>query len=307
MKQPRLLGVGHVSLDHMFEVEALPTRPVKTPALAYACRVGGMTANASVAAARLGAAVRFAGPVGDDDAAPRFANHFHKEGIDTQGLTRVPRTASSVSTVIVDALGERLIFNHRGSALFAAPPLRDEWLDDVDVLITDPRCPAWAEAALRGARARRLVSVLDGDAAPQGDLQRLVPLATWAVFSEQGLAAFAPGLPAQQALAAALAVGAEVAVVTLGARGLLWQRAGGPVQAMPAFAVAPVLDTTAAGDVFHGALAVVLAEGRGDADALRFAAVAAALKCSRRDGVLGAPGRGEVDQWVGSSPTLEAT
>ena len=297
MKSPRVLGVGHVSMDHMFEVQTLPTQPLKTPALAYAARMGGMTANACVAAARLGATVSFAGPVGDDDAALRFAHRFADEGIDPLGLIRVLGAASSVSTVIVDAHGERLIVNHRGSALSSAPPFSDEWLDGADVLITDPRCPAWAEAALRCAKARGLLAVLDGDTAPQADLQRLVPLATWAVFSEAGLALFAPTMSASQALAAAVAAGAEVAVVTLGARGLQWLRAGANVQAMPAFAVAPVLDTTAAGDVFHGALAVALAEGRSDGDALRFASTAAALKCLRREGVLGAPGRVEVDRF----------
>ena len=58
----------------------------------------------------------------------------------------------------------------------------------------------------------------------------------------------------------------------------------------------PVIDTLGAGDVFHGALAVALAEGLADLPAIQFAAAAAALKCLRADGVLGAPARAEVVQ-----------
>jgi sulfofructose kinase len=179
------------------------------------------------------------------------------------------------------------------------------WLDGADVLLVDPRCMAWAEAALREAGRRALTVVLDADSAPRGDLEALVRLvgpAGWAVFSEPGLAAYRGdacdgdgAAEPEPALAAALAAGAGVAVLTRGDRGLVWQRAGQPVQRLPAFDLGPAVDTTAAGDVFHGALAVALADGQGDVAALRFAAAAAALKCQRADGVLGAPRRAEVD------------
>jgi sulfofructose kinase len=67
---------------------------------------------------------------------------------------------------------------------------------------------------------------------------------------------------------------------------------------LPAFEVHPVVDTTAAGDTFHGALAVALGEGRSDEQALRFAAAAAALKCLKPGGVAGAPRRPEVDRFL---------
>jgi sulfofructose kinase len=67
---------------------------------------------------------------------------------------------------------------------------------------------------------------------------------------------------------------------------------------MAACSVAHVEDTTAAGDVFHGALAVALAEGQSDEAALHFASVAAALKCQRADAVLGAPMRTELEDYL---------
>lgn len=301
----RVLGVGHVALDHLFSVAALPTRAVKTPAFRHHAMVGGMTASACVAAARLGAAARIVSPVGDDEETVAvFAAHFEREGVDARGLVRVPGATSSISAIVVDATGERLIINHRGNALSRAPAFDAAWLDHTDLLLTDPRCMAWAEAALRDARQRGLLSVLDADASPREDLQRLVGLAGWAVFSEPGCAAYADGTP-EQAIAAALAAGAQVAVVTLGERGLVWQRAGKALQRLPAFAVEPVIDTTGAGDVFHGALGVALAEGQGDESALCFAAAAAALKCLQADGVLGAPRRAAVEQLLCSATQAE--
>jgi len=300
----RVLGVGHVALDHLFSVDALPTRAVKTPAHRHRTMVGGMTASACVAAARLGASARFVSPVGDDAAVADFAAHFEREGVDARGIVRVPGATSSISAIVVDAAGERLIINHRGNALVRAPAFGTTWLEQTDLLLTDPRCMAWAEAALHGARQRGMLSVLDADASPREDLERLVGLATWTVFSEPGCAAYLDGTR-EQAMAAALSAGAQVAVVTLGERGLLWQRAGEAPRRLPAWPVAPVIDTTAAGDVFHGALGVALAEGQGDDSALRFAAAAAALKCLQADGVLGAPRRDAVEQLLRSAATVE--
>ena len=150
-----ILGVGHSALDHQFSIQAFPAHPTKTPAQAYRSGVGGMTANACVAAARLGARVRVASPVGDAAAASFFEAHFRREGVDPGGLVRVAGAHSSVSAVIVDAQGQRLIVNHRGDALRLAPPLCLAQVDDADVLLTDPRCPDWAQAALQRIERER--------------------------------------------------------------------------------------------------------------------------------------------------------
>jgi sulfofructose kinase len=137
--------------------------------------------------------------------------------------------------------------------------------------------------------------VLDADVAPPEDLRAAVPLAQWAVFSEPGLQAFAgTGSTLDEGLKAAIDAGARHAVVTLGERGLLWLPGRGALQRMRAFAVPQVVDTTAAGDVFHAALGCALGRGLPSAEALRFAAVAAALKCERPGGALAAPTLEEV-------------
>ncbi len=296
MTAPTLVCLGHAALDHVWHVEAFPSAPTKTPATAYRMQGGGMAFNAAVAAARLGSAVRFVGRVGDDAAGSFLRDSLVAEGIDVGALQRSTGRSTSVSAVVVDAQGQRQIFNHRGDALLHAAPLDPVVLDGAALVLVDPRWPDGAEAALRWARGQGVPSMLDADIAPTEDLRRLVPLADWAAFSEPGLACWAPDLDRETALRQAVAQGARRALVTLGEHGSL-RTAGGALLACPAPRVRS-RDTTGAGDVFHGALASALAEGLDEEAAVQRASAAAAFKCQRGMGALGAPTRAELLAWM---------
>jgi len=298
MSTIRIACVGHAALDHVFAVDAFPSRPTKTPARSYRPGAGGMAFNAAIAAARLGAAVRMIGRVGCEPGVQMLRERLRAEGIEDRGLEAVPGAVTSVSAIVVDARGERQIFNHRGDAIARAHALDTRVLEGADVVLTDPRWVDGAAAALRWARARQVTAMLDVDVAPEADLHHLVPLAQWAVFSEPGLAAYAPGLPVRAALARALDSGCDVAMVTRGEQPVWWRRRGGALQRQVVPRVKAV-DTTGAGDVFHAALALAVGEGRGEHDAVAFAATAAALKCLGGPGVLGAPARGKVECALG--------
>lgn len=299
--QWRICTVGHAALDHCFAIDAFPAQPTKTPARDYGAISGGMAANASIAAVRLGAQVSLHGAVGDDEAGQFLLRRLAACGVDCEHLQSIAGAASSVSAVVIDARGERQIFNHRGDALSRAAPLAVTQLPGCDVLMADPRWMAGALAALQWARSSGTPSLMDGDISPRSDLQALTALADWAVFSEAGLAAFAPQGSIADGLGAALNAGAHLAAVTLGAQGVRWQRPGGPVLSLPAFPVHAV-DTNGAGDVFHAALAVAMAEALPDARAMRFASAAAALKCLRAGGVSEGPDRAEVERFLAAQP-----
>jgi sulfofructose kinase len=291
----RSVSIGHVALDLMFQIDAFPDHPTKKHASDFFQGVGGMSANSAVALSRLGAKAAFYGPVGDDTAAPVFLQHFRRQGVDTRHVHPIHGQTNSISSIVTDAQGERMIFSHKGSALQHPGPFDPACLDHQDVVLTDPRCVIWAEQALRIARQKKLPTLLDGEVSPTEDLQRLVPLAQWVVFSDPGLQSFHDGTPAD-GLARALASGpdVELVAVTLGAEGLMWQVRGQAAQRMPGFKVPHVVDTTGAGDTFHGALALAWAQGKSHSEALRFASAAAALKCTQPHGILGAPHQDEV-------------
>jgi sulfofructose kinase len=301
--------VGHASVDHHFEIEAFATQPTKTPAKSYRQIVGGMAANAAIGMARLGLPVRLIGRVGDDDAGRFIQSSVRDLGI-TGHLEAVPGGNTSVSSVVVDATGERQIFNHRGNALAKAHPLSTRLLEGAQAVLTDPRWGDGAAAALIWARENGVLGMLDADVAPFEVLQRLVPLAKWAVFSQPGLACFAPQARSSGAgLIAALDAGAASAMVTLGEQGVAWMHSKERIlHTQDAFPV-KALDTTGAGDVFHAALCFAVSELDADAtahqerQAIRFACAAAALKCMQRHGALGAPTRAEVLQFLETQAT----
>jgi sulfofructose kinase len=88
----------------------------------------------------------------------------------------------------------------------------------------------------------------------------------------------------------------------LGSDGIMWLD-GGVLRRMSAYRVEAV-DTTGAGDVFHGALALVLGEGQATESALRFASATAALKCTRFGGGAGTPSRDEVERFLQQNPAV---
>jgi sulfofructose kinase len=288
--------VGHASVDHHFEIDAFASQPTKTPAKTYSMISGGMAANAAVAMARLGAPVRLLGRVGDDAAGAFVRQAVQDCGVETL-LETVVQGHTSVSSVVVDARGERQIFNHRGDALTKAHPLDVSQLQGARAVLADPRWSDGALAALQWAHAHDVLGVLDADIAPRAILQKLVPAARWVVFSEPGLACYAPDATSQaDALARALAAGPQVAMVTLGERGVAWTRGDG-LHTLPGFSV-QAADTTGAGDVFHAALTMALTETTDEIAAIRFACAAAALKCTQRHGVLGTPSRTQVEHYL---------
>ena len=288
--------VGHASIDHVFQIDQFPHRPTKTPAHDFQSVGGGMAANAALASARLGARVIFVSAVGDDDAGRLVRHQLAGEGIALQHLQEIAGARTSASAIIVDSRGDRQIFNHLGNSLARAQLPDDAVFEGCDAVLVDPRWPAGARAALSWARRHQRLAVLDADVAPLCDLNMLVPLAQWAVFSEPGLAVWAGDLSHEAALRKALAQGAEHAVVTLGEHGLLHACAD-TLTTTPAFAVQAV-DTTGAGDVFHAALTLALAREQPAAMAFAYASAAAALKCTRAGGIRGAPHAQEVADFL---------
>jgi sulfofructose kinase len=293
----RLLCVGHSALDTIYRVSAIPLEPTKVLAHGYVETGGGMAANASFAARRLGAEVEYWGRVGDDFVGERIVSELAAADIGVATVRRVSGCKSPTAAILVADDGERLICIYNDPALDTDA----SWLPLLavprfDAVLTDVRWPQGAARVLDSARAARVPAVLDADVGPPEALHELCARCDYAIFSAPGLA-LASGSPEPGAgLRIMQRLAAGIVAVTLGAEGLLWLERGREKRE-PAPRVAAI-DTLAAGDVFHGAFAIAIGEGLDIAAAARFANAAAALKCTRFGGRLGAPTRAEVKAFL---------
>jgi sugar/nucleoside kinase (ribokinase family) len=300
---PQVLCTGIAVLDAVFGVARFPVPEAKTQASAFMIISGGCAANAAVAIARLGGRARFTGPLGGPAGAEaigdRIVAALAGEQVDCAACPRVPGVASSISAICIDPLGERAIVNYRDDRLAAARPSDPSALvATADAVLADNRFPEFVLPICEAARARGIPVVLDADK-PTRATDSLLRLATHVVFSAEGLRATAGTEDLDAGLERIAAVSRSFLAVTDGAHGVFW-RVPGPqekVRRMSAFPIQPI-DTLAAGDVFHGAFALALAEGRGETEAMRFAAAAAAIKCTRFGGITGAPGRAEAEAFL---------
>jgi sulfofructose kinase len=253
-----------------------------------------MAANASVAAARLGAEVAYWGRVGDEPGGHQIVKWLAAERVDTSNIRRIPGARSPRTAVLIDDEGERLICGYND------PALDDDasWLPVAaiaasDAVLVDVRWPAGARRVLELARTANVPSVLDADVAPRESLRDLCALCDYAIFSQAGLAIAAGVSDPLEGLRLATSLVRGVAGVTLGGDGFLWSE--NDRECRSAAASVDVVDTLAAGDVFHAAFAVAVAEKKSIAEAAAFANAAAAIKCTRPGGRNGAPTRGEVE------------
>jgi sugar/nucleoside kinase (ribokinase family) len=195
---------------------------------------------------------------------------------------------------MIDPSGERTIVTWRDPKLYDVelPPI-DELLDGCAAVLTENRCAPFATELCVEATRRKIPVVLDADVV-MSLREGLLNAASHLIFSVEALTATAGTADLEEALRKIAAQTAGFVAVTRGSQGMMWLDEASRIQTMPTFPVHTV-DTLGAGDIFHGAFALAVTEGRTIPDAMRFAAAAAALKCTRFGGAFAAPDRPEVE------------
>lgn len=288
----RVLLAGVAVADFVFNVDTMPRKAEKYRATnAHICG-GGNAANSAVAVSRLGAKAMLAARVGDDLVGRFILDELARHEVDTSLVNCIAGAASSFSSIYIDRAGERQITNFRGHGL------GDDagWLDDVpqfDVLLADNRWQPLTRRALQVAHDRNLPAIVDAE--PPFD-QDTVKLASHVAFSAQGIYDFTGIEHPVAALQAASSKLDAWVCVTNGAEGTYFIE-DGRVENLPAIAV-EARETLGAGDVWHGAFAVMIAQGREIRSAIRFANAAGTLKSMRSGGPASAPTRAETEQFL---------
>jgi sugar/nucleoside kinase (ribokinase family) len=295
-----ILGLGCVAVDDLLYLDTFPQPDTKVRVQRRDRQGGGLTGNALVAAARLGARCAFGGTLGDDEESRFVLDNFRREGIDVTPARIMPAARPIHSTILVDTTRQTrtILFDLAGSVGASADWPPESVLRQCRVLFVDHY---GLEGMIRAARIVRgaggaVVADLERDEWPGFD--ELFDLVDHLVINE-AFARQRTGCqrPAEAARRLALPPPARAAVVvTCGAAGCWWigpeMREAAHEPCLPV----QVVDTTGCGDVFHGAYAAALVRGLPLSERVRVASVAAGLKATQPGGQRGSPRWQEVER-----------
>ncbi len=297
----KIVVIGSSNTDLTVRTARIPQPGETVVGLDFLTNAGGKGANQAVAAARLGGNVTFVASVGDDRFGHDAVSHYAEEGIDTRFIAMHEGVASGVALISVDAAAENCIVVAPGANSLLTPTdvdAAEEQIAAADIVLLQLEIPM--EAVLRAsevAEKHQVPIILNpAPATPLPDeLLRRIDLIT----PNRSETELLTGRKIADMADVAAAVkhfrsrGIRNVIITMGSQGAFVADERGEY-AVPAHRVEAV-DTTAAGDVFNGALAVALAEGRRLAEAAEFAAAASAISVTRFGAQCSIPYRKELE------------
>jgi len=300
------LGFGGVTVDLLGTIDGMPGWDETVYLDGFTVQQGGMAATAMVTVARLGGSAEFVGAVGPDVFGVQTLGSFRDTGVDCGRVWTAPSGSTPLSNVLVDRrTGRRTILHHRGVLEAPSLPGLDAGtldLEGVRFLHMDGLLLDSAVELAARARRRGIVVTLDLTGRlferPErteeliGYADYLIPSRVWAERYTGEADAFA-------AAEALLRSGARAVIVTMGGEGSAVV-SGERRFRVPAFEV-PVVDTTGAGDVFHGAFIFGMLQDWSLEETLRFSNAAAAMKCRTLGARAGIPTLEEVFEFMSAA------
>jgi sulfofructose kinase len=278
-----LVGLGLNATDHIYRIPELPGAGGKIAFESESLRPGGQVAVACVVCRRYGHAVSYAGTIGDDAAGEYQRGELEREGVEISHLRVVAGETSQQAWIMVEPGGERTIYYHRPAGLVVTAESVDAgWVASGRLLHVDGHDAAAAARAAEYARLAGVIVTADLSNVYPAQIEHTEALLRHTDFL-MGSRDFATRMTRVGETGAALAAlrsryGVPVVGATLGGEGVLVLADEGELR-IEGFDV-PAVDTTGAGDVFHGAFIVGLLRGWALRDALEFACALAALNCT---------------------------
>ena len=296
----KIIVLGSTNTDMVVKSARIPAPGETVLGGDFLMNPGGKGANQAVAAARLGENVTFIAKVGNDLFGREAKNNFSSEGIQTDFLFVDEKSPSGVALIMVDAKGENCISVASGANATLSPAdivCAKHAIETADALLCqlETPIPTILEAA-RWAAEKNVPVILNPAPActlPE-ELYPHIDLITPNECEAELLTGIAiTDLASAESAARVLRQrGVSKVIITLGSKGA-YVFTGEQGELVPAFPVTAV-DTTAAGDVFNGALVVALTEGKSLSEATRFAARAASISVTRMGAQSSAPRREEL-------------
>lgn len=294
--RPDIVGIGVCTVDHLVTVPRMPHQNENMTALNYDRQPGGLASIALIAAARLGGRAKIIARIGDDDAGAYIRRALGEEGVDVAQLLVERGSESHMSVILVhEASGDRSIITRPPTGKPISPSeFRREDITAARVLFVDTLNEATLQAA-RWAKEAGMKALLD-PGLPYAEIRPLLEYVDVPIVPEYWARELMPDQPPIAVAERLRDEGAEIAVVTLGERGAVVAWDGG-AQSVPAFPV-DVVDTTGAGDAYHGAFLYALLQDWDVPRMARFASAVGSMNCRAMGGRNALPTKDEVDQFM---------
>ena len=302
----KIVVVGSSNTDMIAKIERIPKPGETVIGGKFSTAAGGKGANQAVAAARAGGDVTFIARVGEDMFGEQALQGFVEDNIDVSHVLKDTEAPSGVALIFVDEKGENSIAVASGANACLTPAdvaAASDAITSADVLVMQLEVPLETVEAAAAIAAENGVRVILNPAPAQplsDELLRHVSVLT----PNEGEAELLTGVKvesekdAEAAANALLAKGVKSVLITMGPRGV-FAIDSDCRELVPGFEVKSV-DTTAAGVVFNGALAVAIAEGKPLKEAVAFANAAGALSVTKLGAQPSAPTREQIDEFMNS-------
>ena len=300
----KILVIGSTNVDFLIRSDKIPSVGETVTGGVFMQNFGGKGANQAVGAARSGGDVTFVTCLGEDLYADELLRSFKKDGINTKYVFRDKESATGSALILLDKVGNNCISVAPGSNYKLTPSHIDQALDsflEAEMIVIQmelaPETTNYVFDLAKKYKKRVLFNL-----APAMPFNKEVLRQVYAFVVNEVEASMVTGLRVESddeirlAASALLALGPQVAVITLGSNGS-FIAAAKHRQYVSAYKVKAV-DTTAAGDVYCGSLAVALVEGKALTDAVRFAGAAAAISVTRLGAQPSAPRREEIEDFM---------
>jgi ribokinase len=306
MSKPKVVVVGSSNTDMIIKLDKIPVPGETVIGGEFSTAAGGKGANQAVAAARAGGDVTFVACVGEDMFGQESLDGFVKDGINTEHIIKQGKAASGVALIFVDKKGENSIAVASG-ANFELTPDHISQVSDViksaDILVMQLETPVETITAAAKIAKENGVKVILNPAPAQSlgdDLLECLSVLTPNEIEAEVLSGVkvVDDSSAEQAAKVLLDKGLDSVLITLGPKGVFAANRDGS-NLVSGFKVEAV-DTTAAGDVFNGALSVALCENPSLDEAIRFASAAGALSVTKLGAQPSAPTRQEIEEFMKS-------
>lgn len=296
MGKKMITGLGYCGLDYLSLVPNIPIDD-KAEIIQSLIQGGGPAATAACAAARLGAKTTFIGAIGDDVPGQEILTEFAHSGVDTSNIKlRLNAASPKAFCWIEQNSGKRSIAWTHGTARTLLPEeVNAALIKQSDLLNFDGHQTAAAIRAAEIARESGTTVLLDAGTLTDG-IERLIELSDIIIASEKFAERYTGTPDTEESLKRFFGKNSKFVAVTLGNKGSIGFD-GKKFYRQAAFAV-EVVDTTGAGDVFHGAFAYKYVNGGGWNECLRFAAAVSALKCTKFGGRTGIPDLQTVEKFL---------